>query len=345
MKISFIVPGGGRSGGVKCTVNAASGLCQKGHQVRILYKDRKTFSRKTLSDIYRKLSYPNSSCWLKGCKADTEPFKVISDCVFDKDEIVIGAGMWACQQISNIDNNDIRKFHYLHEEIPWDVESMKKVLQKDVPKIVVAPHLRRRVKELAVKDVAAVVPNGIDNAEFFPQTTVSHRSGIGTIYGHSRHKAPETLLAVLKKLRKRYPAMPIRVFGSSRKPPDFDEIGHLTYTRLASVEQARNIYSNTLVWILASRSEGFGLPILEAMACGSAVVATDCGGPADIIESGVNGLLAQVDDVDNITQRVSMLFELSRLREKCVANGFETIKKYNWADSVDKLETVLRDRK
>ncbi len=46
----------------------------------------------------------------------------------------------------------------------------------------------------------------------------------------------------------------------------------------------------------ASREEGFGLAILEAMACGVPVIATRCGGPENIIEHEKNGLLVPPAD-------------------------------------------------
>lgn len=106
---------------------------------------------------------------------------------------------------------------------------------------------------------------------------------------------------------------------------------------------AREIYSKSKVWIVASRSEGFSLPILEAMACGCAVVATDCGGPRDIINDGKNGFLVEVGNVEQIVNRVLLLLGDNSLRKAICWEAERTVTEFSWEKSVDKLEHVLRN--
>lgn len=61
-------------------------------------------------------------------------------------------------------------------------------------------------------------------------------------------------------------------------------------------------------FVLASRSETFGVAYIEAMACGLPVIATRCGGPEEFVTEQ-NGLLVPVDDVDALTKAIEYMFE------------------------------------
>jgi glycosyltransferase involved in cell wall biosynthesis len=105
---------------------------------------------------------------------------------------------------------------------------------------------------------------------------------------------------------------------------------------------ARDRYSRSQVWILASRWEGFGGPVLEAMACGCAVVSTDCGGVRDIIRDGVNGFIVGAGDVEQMVERIKLLLSDSVIRRAMVKRSGETVKRFSWPRSIDMLETALR---
>jgi len=338
MKIVFILPGPGRSGGVKATVVAANYLLNGGHNVRILYRKPK----KSLRQIYHSTVFPITHTgnydWLQEFKGRVDGFKEISDCWFDKNEIIVGAGMWSSSQLTRLGSISNSKLQYLHGEHIVNPKETEKVLKLPLPKIVVSSFLKPLVESYGGK-VLGIIPNGIDQQEYFNSLNDSDKDGIGTIYASHISKDPGTVLAVLEEISRQRPQVPIRVFGPHKRPK---EIKRKSFWRLPSVEKARGIYSRSKVWFLASRSEGFGIPILEAMACGCAVVATDCGGPRDIISDGKNGFLVDVGNADQIIDRILLLLDDSSLRKRMCIKAKETVKKFTWEKSVDKLENVLK---
>lgn len=75
--------------------------------------------------------------------------------------------------------------------------------------------------------------------------------------------------------------------------------------------------SRCAVFVLSSRFEGLPGVLIQAMACGAAVVATDCpAGPAEIVTDGVDGFLVPVDDRRAMVARVARLLEDDSLRSR-----------------------------
>jgi len=339
MKVAFVLPCSSRAGGVRVVVIAANNLIAKGHQVRILVYKLKTFSRSRLRRQWLKVRYPGTNDWLPLFKGQIDTFRDLVKCRFERGEIVIGAGLWACREISKLATNGIKKVHYIHGATPDDVSLMKAAWGENIPKLAVSSYLEDTVKEVCGQKVLAIIPNGIDATEYFPSVPESKRNGIGTIFEGCPRKDPVTILGVLKKLQEDCPQVPQRVFGPGPKPR---ELPGSVYVRLPSVDKARDIYSSSLVWFLGSCSEGFPAPLLEAMACGCAAVSTNCGGGAlDIIKDGVNGFVTEVGNVDEIADKVKLLLNNDELRRQIVEGAKETVKRFNWGDSVDKLERVL----
>ncbi len=340
MRIVFVLPGiSDRAGGVKSTLVAANHLLARGHNVRILYRSRSTTMRSLLRCVRNNLIYSGRCDWLEKFEGSVTGFRDITQCEFAPDEVIVGVGMWGSAELGRLNFIPNSKVQYLRGLTPRQPQLMEAVLSLSLPKITVSSRVAEVVKSYGSNSLLAVIPNGIDQAEYYPNVSEDYRNGIGTIYSWHPIKDPQTILNVLGKLRKDLPNVPHYIFGTAPRPK---QILRVDYTRYPSVDEARGKYSRSKVWILASRSEGFPAPVLEAMACGCAVVATDCGGPQDMIVDGENGFLVEVGNADQIVDRVKLLSRNADLRREFVERSKETIKSFTWKRSVDKLEKALR---
>ncbi len=90
-------------------------------------------------------------------------------------------------------------------------------------------------------------------------------------------------------------------------------------------ERLIDLYQSASVFALCSDEEGFGMVILEAMACGVPVVSTRSGGPDGIISDGYNGYLVDLDDADAIADRLARLLSDEALNRRLGDAARETI--------------------
>ena len=81
------------------------------------------------------------------------------------------------------------------------------------------------------------------------------------------------------------------------------------------------------VFVLPSRSEPFGIAIIEAMACKKPVVATSVGGIPEIIENGKNGLLVVPDNPSALAEALRALLTNNDLRTTLAVNGYVTVER------------------
>ena len=89
-------------------------------------------------------------------------------------------------------------------------------------------------------------------------------------------------------------------------------------------------YLESSICILSSRYEGFGMVLLEAMACGVPCVAFNCPyGPADIIKDGEDGFLVEHLNSDALAKRICDLIEDETLRKKMGALAKRNIQRFN----------------
>jgi glycosyltransferase involved in cell wall biosynthesis len=82
------------------------------------------------------------------------------------------------------------------------------------------------------------------------------------------------------------------------------------------VESAARCFSGWDLYVSASSREGLPLALLEAMACGLPVVATDVPGHREVVVDGVTGLLASAEDAGDLTEKIRMLLEDPTLRRR-----------------------------
>jgi L-malate glycosyltransferase len=166
---------------------------------------------------------------------------------------------------------------------------------------------------------------------------------LSTAYHDHPHKRPAEILAVLDEVKRRFPDIAAIVFSQVR--PQHDTAAWMTVLTDPSQETIVNeIYNRSRVFLCASGNEGFGLPSIEAMACGAALVTTANGGSADFAIDGKTALICEPGDVAGLADNVERLLRDDEVRIRLASQGRQYVREhFDWDASAGRLEAFLTE--
>lgn len=97
-----------------------------------------------------------------------------------------------------------------------------------------------------------------------------------------------------------------------------------------SDEELGSIYSEADIFVLPSLIEGFGLVLLEAMAYGKPVVASDIGGVNEVVRDGKDGILVKPKEPEGYAGAIIRLLQNDAFYNSCVSNVLDRVKHFSW---------------
>lgn len=95
-------------------------------------------------------------------------------------------------------------------------------------------------------------------------------------------------------------------------------------------------------YLISSRAEGGPKALQESWACGVPVVSTRIGMPADHIQAGINGLLADIDDCPTLAQSLDALFFQPHLHQQCQTGGLIDVQQLDWTRVADMYFDMIK---
>jgi glycosyltransferase involved in cell wall biosynthesis len=187
------------------------------------------------------------------------------------------------------------------------------------------------------------VPLGLDHELFARHAGDDDRPyDVAMLYHPHEQKGGDVGLRALDEVRRRRPDVRAVVFGRARPPAPLPAGTDFLFAPDQRTLVDR-VYNATRVFLQASRHEGFGYTAVEAMACGAALVTTDCGGSRDYAVDGVTALVAPVEDHERLARRIVHLGADDRARGRLAAAGERDVRRFDWDRSAELLERHLLD--
>jgi glycosyltransferase involved in cell wall biosynthesis len=238
------------------------------------------------------------------------------------------------------DNNFVKRFFARF----W-MNDLLRHLKKLDRMVVLTEDAKRDWPELSnVQLIPDPIPFKVDQV-----STLSSKR-IVSIGRYAYEKGNDLLLKAWAMVENQCQGWTLDIYGQGNQTPYRELMQELgideSYCRLhGSITDVKNIYQGSSIFTLPSRFEGFGLVIIEAMACGVPVVTFDCeNGPRNIIANNLDGILVKPFDVDEYAECLLRLIQDDQLRCQMGKRAHESSQRYliediaqKWKDLFDEI--------
>jgi phosphatidyl-myo-inositol alpha-mannosyltransferase len=187
-----------------------------------------------------------------------------------------------------------------------------------------------------------IIPNGIDLQRFNPHIMplpqfMDGKWNILFVGRFEKRKGAKYLLRAIPAIRERHPNTRFIFVGEGRLRAGFQRFVEqagwpdVVFTGYVSDDEKPRYFASSHVFCApATGGESMGMVLLESMASGTPVVASNIPGYATVINSGTDGLLTPPRDSEELASAVSTLLENEPLRQRLMHTGLQKVRDYAW---------------
>jgi len=352
MKITFVLPVAGLAGGIRVVAIHAAKLRARGHAVTIVSQPprrpgRRVRLARALRGRFR--SDPPEPSYFDGLDIShhvLERPRPVTDADLPDADVVIATWWETAHWVAALSPAKGRKFyfvqhHEVHGHLPFHYARASYYLP--LRKIVIARWLADVMARDYGDTAVDLVPNSVDLDQFHaPPRARQARPTVGLLYAGTPFKGVDISLAAIEAVRRDIPDLCVVAFGTGPLLERLPLPPGARYFRRPDQDRLREIYAMCDVWLCGSRVEGFGLTILEAMACRCPAVSTRAGGPEEIIEEGVTGHLVPGEDSAALADRLARVLRLPDAGWRAMSDAAHArARSYSWDDAADLFEAAL----
>lgn len=358
MKITFLlpVPAHNPFGGAKVVYEYANGLTARGHEVTVVHTLAPTTTKQGF--LYSMVTYIARGIGLRGGVGPRRWMNVhpgvkirwapsLHQRWIPSGDIVIATSWNTAEFAEKYPESCGQKYYFVQDyefymSASPDIKArMAATYRGPFKNLVISPACETMIKECGGQ-VHSMVPNGLDHEQFRLKVPIDskERKYIGFPVRPEPFKRTADAIAACDLLRKESAAANIEYWGfGARKPENWPE--WINFIERPSDEELIDWYNRSIVFLVPSEYEGWGLPGSEAMCCGAALVSTRNGGVNAYAIDEDNALLVFPGDINAMAIAMKRLLKNSNQQSILAAKGESSIRKFNWTSSVVCMESAL----
>ena len=354
MKITFILPFASLAGGIRVVATYAKILTERGHEVFVVSQPQ---ARSSLSARVK------SVLGVRGARR-VVPATPLLDFLGDRHRVldrvrpvtaddvpdadVLFATWWAtAADVHALPSRKGTPFYLLQDYEVYARNKREEVIASyglPLHKIAVSSFIREAVQKHVPDHKIDLVLNAVDTAHFRqPARAKNIDLTVGFLYKDHPRKRISLAIDACALARDIVPGLKVVAFGAKTAPEDTTFPPWITYQTAPPQTMIPALYGACDAWLFTSETEGFGLPILEAMACGTPVLATRAGAASDLIDGRNGRLLAP--DPNIFANAIAAMNALSPSDWKMMSDeAIATAHRHRWDDATDALLSVITRR-
>lgn len=230
------------------------------------------------------------------------------------------------------------------------------LIQTAMEKIVARIAVSEAARQTLVRHVggdAVLIPNGVNCADYEAARPLPGypRSGptlffIGRI--DEPRKGLQVLLAALPAIVAEHPDVQVLIAGPGDQQQATEDLpepvrGHLRFLGLVSEAEKRSAFTSADLYIAPNTGgESFGIVLLEAMAAGTPVVASDLEAFARVLDDGRAGVVFASEDASSLAATVNALLSDPHRREQLSRAGHVRARQFDWEVVAGEIENVYQ---
>jgi glycosyltransferase involved in cell wall biosynthesis len=352
MRITFVTPALDLSGGQRVIAAHAERLHARGHRVTVVAPPhRSPTARDVARSLLRDRRWPRrpTANHLDGTGVErrtlARPRPVTAADLPDADVVV--ATWWeTAEWVADLPAAKGAKVYFLqHHEVVFDPANANRIdatWRLPMRKVVVARWLADLARDRFGDPAARVVPNAVD-ADLFhaPPRGKRPEPTVGLMYATPPFKGCDVALAAVRIAGYRLPGLRVRAFGHYPPAADLPLPAGAEYAVAPPQAAIRDAYAGCDAWLFASRCEGFGLPVLEAMACRTPVIGTPAGAAPELLAGG-GGILVKPENPLDMADAIVRICRMSDGEWRGMSDAAHaTAAGYTWDDAADLFEAAV----
>lgn len=337
MKIALLIPHIRIAGGVRVSITYATLLKQFGYEVTVVVPYQPLLNRAAFTAIHFTPQWAGTNV----------PFRYvrrITRSVVERYGVVIADSWQLAREIISLDIPGRRMHLIQHDERLYhgNWSEVSRVYASELEKITVSSWLQETLRRDFNKN-SHLLLNSFDRNLFYPTSGASaersHTFRILVLSHPYPWKGTQEAISIVQSLKQTYPH--VRLVGFGARHSGFDALFDEFHFQPPKNEFAL-LYGGVDLFLCTSWDEGFGLPSLEAMACGTPVVTYDNGGSRDFAHHNDTALVAPHQDKDTLQKYVERIIIDESLRTKLRENALRLTASWpTWEEQTKKLEKII----